>query len=180
MIRQEYEKVEEQISVIIFEVGWEQFTIELLDVKEIIQAGQIRRLPQSLDFIEGIYNYRGDIIHIVNLQQKLNLNEYIIYKEKSIELDDIEDSHKKYIIIVNLEGMNTGFLVDRILNVSHVNMIDLVGLNPIFRTSIGIQYIKGIVRFKDRPRILIDLKRVLSESEQLTIQNDLITIKNKK
>ncbi len=179
MMRQEYEKVEEKISVIIFEVGWEQFTIELLDVKEIIQAGQIRRLPQSLDFIEGIYNYRGDIIHIENLQQKLNLDEYVISKERSIELDDIEDSHKKYIIIVNLEGTNIGFLVDRILNVSHIETKSLVGLNPIFQTSIGIQYIKGIVKFTDRPRILINLNKVLSESEQVTIQNDLITIKNK-
>ena len=57
---------DEQISVIIFRVGNEEFAIDLLDVKEIIQSGQIRRLPKSLDYIEGIYNYRGNIIHIIN------------------------------------------------------------------------------------------------------------------
>jgi len=176
MSRQEYETIKEKISVIIFEVGWEQFSIELLDVKEIIQAGQIRRLPQSFEFIEGIYNYRGDIIHIVNLQQKLNLNDYMIYKDRVISSDDDEESQNDFIIIVNLEETNIGFLVDRILNVSHINAEDLIGLNPIFQTSIGIEYIKGIVKFPDRPRILINLNRILSESEQDSIQKDLIQL----
>ena len=62
----------DQMSIIIFEVAGEQFGIDLLDVKEIIKAGQIRRLPKSLDFVEGIYNYRGDIIHIINLKKKIS------------------------------------------------------------------------------------------------------------
>jgi purine-binding chemotaxis protein CheW len=169
-----------QISVILFEVGWEQFALSLLDVKEIIQAGQIRRLPRSLDFIEGIYNYRGDIIHIVNLQRKLDLNEYVIYKNKSNNTnDEIEgelNQKKKFIIIVNISGQNIGFIVDRIINVAHIDVKDLTALSPVFQTSIGIEYIKGIIRFEDRPRILIDLNKVLSASEQITIQNELNSI----
>jgi len=42
-------------SFIIFQIGWEQFAIDFLDVKEIIRAGQIRKLPKSLDFVDGIY-----------------------------------------------------------------------------------------------------------------------------
>lgn len=54
-----------QVSILIFQIGWEQFVVDLLEVKEIIQARQIRKLPKSLDYIDGIYNYRGDIIHVV-------------------------------------------------------------------------------------------------------------------
>ncbi len=40
-----------KLSVIMFKVGWEEFAIDIAEVKEIIQSGQIRRLPNSLDFI---------------------------------------------------------------------------------------------------------------------------------
>ena len=65
----------DKTSVIIFEIGLEEFAIELSSIKEIVKAGQIRKLPKSLDFIDGIYNYRGDIIHILNLEKVLNLHD---------------------------------------------------------------------------------------------------------
>lgn len=190
-----------QLSIIIFEIGWEQFAIELLDVKEIIQSGQIRRLPKSLDFIEGIYNYRGDIIHIINLKKKLNLDSYQIYKaakiitEVSEETEETENSRlegaselngngnnggnngdkRDFIIIVNVNDKNVGFFVDRIINVAQIPAKNLEGLSPIFQTSIGIEYIKGVIKFEDRPRILIDLSKVLSEAELITIQKEILT-----
>ncbi len=175
---QEQKMVErERLSIIIFEVGWEQFAIDLLDAKEIVQEGHVRRLPRSLDFIEGIYNYRGDIIHIINLQKKLNLNNYRLYKVKdeSLMLGN-GDSKKKCIVIANINGMNIGFMVDRIVNIAHVGNKELMGLSPIFQTSIGVEYIKGIVKFQDRPRILINLNKILSDSEQLTIQKELTSL----
>ena len=160
----------DKLSVILFETESEQFAINIYDTKEIILAGQIRKLPQSYDFIDGIYNYRGEIIHIVNLSKKLNLNQYKIYNSKKTE--EKYSSEKKYIIIVSVNNVNTGFLVDRILDIANVD-IDLVeSLSPIFQTSVGIEYIKGIIKFKDRPRILLDLSRILTEVEQTIMEKD--------
>ncbi len=195
----------EQVSVIIFEVAWEQFAIELLDVKEIIQAGQIRRLPKSFDFVEGIYNYRGDIIHIINLKKKLNLSEYLLYgskkaliekseeiNEESVGTDNDEEDgaekevdaekevadgeSRKFIIIANIQNYHVGFYVDRIINVSHVNINNIKRLSPIVQTSVKMEYIRGIIRFDDRPRILIDLSKILSEVEQQLIQKELSSL----
>ncbi|MFX1257347.1 MAG: chemotaxis protein CheW [Promethearchaeota archaeon] len=195
MIEEHVYSESNQRSIIVFEVGWEQFAIDLLEVKEIIQAGQIRKLPKSLDFIEGIYNYRGDIIHIINLKKKLNLNEYRLYKpnlsstemddvnketeteetKKTIEIDKTDDNSKmRFIIIVNINNTHVGFFVNRIIEVTHINPNDLIRLSPIFQTSVDIEYIKGVVKFKDRPRILIDFNKILSEAEQILIQKEKI------
>lgn len=40
-----------------------------------VKAGQIKKLPKFLDDINSIYNYRGEIIRIINLKMKLNLDE---------------------------------------------------------------------------------------------------------
>ncbi len=193
MFQEEIRDEGEEISVIIFQIGWEQFALELLDAKEIIQSGQVRRLPKSLDFIEGIYNYRGDIIHCINLKKKLNLNDYILYKaensiiseespsdesasEESIseeEKDETNGSVHNFIIIVSINKTNFGFFVDRIISVAHVNKKDVIGLSPIFQTSVGVRFIKGIIKFKDRPRILLDLSKVLSDTEQKLIKTEM-------
>jgi len=175
------EELVEQISIIIFEVNKEQFAINLLEVKEIVQANQIRRLPKSFDFVEGIYNYRGEIIHIVNLKKKLNLNNTFLYSVKKTSSEDEVDqdnlsSNTNFIIILNIEDTFIGFLVDRIINVININRNILVNLSPIFQTSVGIEYIKGIIKLEDKPRILIDLSKVLNEDEHSTIKNELQSI----
>lgn len=214
MLEEQLYSEKDQISIIVFEVGDEAFAIDLLDVKEIIQAGQIRHLPKSFDFVEGIYNYRGDIIHIINLEKKLKLKEYLLYKKSSEEIKEPErtqesdnsekkdekeksekdekdektyeiikidktngESRKKFIIIVNIESVGTiGFFVDQIHNVAHIDTNKIVGLSPIFQTSISAEYIKGILKFDDKPRILIDLGKILSETEQTSIQKELSSL----
>ena len=166
-----------QISVIIFEVGWEQFAIDILEVKEIIQAGQIRRLPRSYDFIEGIYNYRGEIIHIVSLKKKLNLDEYRLYNVEDGGNMNTTGDLTKSIIILSVDDMYIGFIVDHIINIAHIDSHNFIRLSPIFQTSVNVKYVKGIIKFEDRPRILLNLSKVLSEVEQSSIQQDIALIK---
>ena len=82
MSQNAYEGQDHQVSILSFQIGWEEFCIDLYQVKEIIQAGLIRKLPKSLDYIDGIYNYRGEIIHVINLKKKLNLDQYVLYHSK--------------------------------------------------------------------------------------------------
>ena len=166
--------MKKQDSLILFRVGTEEFAIELLEAKEIITSGQIRKLPKSYDFIEGIFNYRGDIIFIVSLKKKLKLDEYKVYKTSEITVDEVTEIDKKYFLIVNLNGKDTGFLVDDVINISHVNEAQVEDLSQIFQTNVDMDYIKGIVKFKDRPRILLDLKNILTQIEQEAMEQEFM------
>ncbi len=168
----ESEKSKQMVSVILFEIEGEQFGIDLLTAREIIPKGQIRRLPQTFEFVEGIFNYRGDIIYIINLSKKLRLAEFKTLKKKEMELSG-EYEANSYIIVVSINNIDTGFLVDRIINISHVKASSIIELSPIFETSVSIEYIKGIIKFEDRPRIMLDVEKVLTEAEQVQIQKEL-------
>lgn len=172
--KQEYEDMD-QISILSFKIGWEEFVIDLFNVKEIIQAGLIRKLPKSLDYIDGIYNYRGEIIHIINLSKKLNLNQYVLYsKHSSFEKESV--TLKKFIIILKLDNNLVGFYVDQIISIDHIDSTKIVGLSPIFQTSVAMEFIKGIVNFEERPRVMLDLGKIFSEVEQFKIQQDLSSL----
>ena len=167
-------KEKNQVSVVLFRVGREEFAIEIIDAKEIIKAGQIRKLPESLEYIDGIYNYRGEIIFIINLKKKLRLTEYQLYRaEENFSSEDEDGVKSQYFIIVKINNLDTGFLVDQILNVEHVSPKDIDGLNSIVQTGVDINYIKGVIKFNDRPRILLDLSKILTKTEQKSIQNEI-------
>ena len=166
----------DQISVLTFKIGWEEFVIDLLDVKEIIQAGQIRKLPKSIDYIDGIYNYRGEIIHVINLKKKLQLDQYLLYKEKYSSFEQESSSTKKFIIILKVDNDLIGFYVDQIISIDHILPEEIIGLSPIFQTSVAIEFINGIINFEDRPRVLLDLTKIFNEVEKFRVQKDLTSL----
>lgn len=174
--RREYDIDAEQVSILTFQIGWEQFVIDLLDVKEIIQAGQIRKLPKSLDFIDGIYNYRGEIIHVINLKKKLNLDQYVLYESKHSSFDQDMNSSKTFIIILKVDNDLIGFYVDSIVSIDHILPNEVLGLSPIFQTSVAIEFIRGIINFKDRPRVMLELSKIFSDVEKFRIRQELSSL----
>jgi len=166
----------DQISILTFKIGWEEFVIDLLDVKEIIQAGQIRKLPKSIDYIDGIYNYRGEIIHVINLRKKLSLDQYLLYHQKFSSFDEDTSSTKNFIIILKVESDLVGFYVDQIISIDHVMPDEIIGLSPIFQTSVAQDFIKGIINFEDRPKVMLDLSKIFSEVEKFRVKEDLSSL----
>ena len=166
----------DQISILTFKIGWEEFVIDLLDVKEIIQAGQIRKLPKSIDYIDGIYNYRGEIIHVINLRKKLNLDQYLLYHEKHSSFEEDSTEAKKFIIILKVDSDLIGFYVDQIISIDHILPEEIVRLSHIFQTSVAIDFIIGLNNFEDRPRVVLDLTKIFTEVEKFRIQQDLSSL----
>ncbi len=166
----------DQISILTFKIGWEEFVIDLLDVKEIIQAGQIRKLPKSIEYIDGIYNYRGEIIHVINLRRKLDLDKYLLYHEKHSSFEQDSSETKKFIIILKVDNDLIGFYVDQIISIDHILPDEIVGLSPIFQTSVAIEFIRGIIKSEDRPRVMLDLTKIFGEVEKFQIQKDLSSL----
>ena len=167
--RLEYEGLD-QVSILSFQIAYEEFCIDLFDVKEIIQAGLIRKLPKSLDYIDGIYNYRGEIIHVINLKKKLNLDQYILYHSKYSSFEQDSNTSKRFIIIL------IGFYTDSILSIDHIDPTEIVELSPIFQTSVAAEFIKGIIKFEERPRVILDLSKIFSDVDKFRIQQDLSSI----
>ena len=176
MSQNAYEGQDHQVSILSFQIGWEEFCIDLYQVKEIIQAGLIRKLPKSLDYIDGIYNYRGEIIHVINLKKKLNLDQYVLYHSKYSTFEEDSSTSKKFIIILKVDNDLIGFYTDSILSIDHIDPTQIVGLSPIFQTSVAMEFIKGIINFEERPRVVLDLGKIFSDVDKFRIQQDLSSI----
>lgn len=141
-----------EIQLVSFFVGDEEFGADILMVEEIIQMRPITRVPNAPHFVEGVINLRGRVIPIIDLRKRLNVG-------------ITEHTRKTRIIVVNVEGKITGFIVD---TVSQVLRIPKHTIEPAPSIVAGIDsaYITGVSKLDDRLLILLDFRKILTIREK--------------
>lgn len=141
----------EEIQLVVFSLGREEFAVEVTQVREIMRMEEITRMPKSPSFVEGIINLRGQIIAVIELSKRLNL-------------ESAERGGDTRIIVVEAEDVKVGMIVDSVSEVLRVNP-EAVEPSPTLATDISAAYLQGVVKQDNRLIILLDLTKVLSLEE---------------
>ncbi|MBD2767967.1 purine-binding chemotaxis protein CheW [Hymenobacter sp. BT664] len=66
-------KSAELVQLIVFRLGDEDYGIRIEQVKEVTVTPEVARMPKTPPFIKGIANLRGDIIAIIDLEERFRL-----------------------------------------------------------------------------------------------------------
>jgi len=136
----------EQLQLVTFGIGEEEFGVDILAVQEINRMMELTRVPQSPPEVEGVINLRGRIIPVLDLRRRFGL-----------EPRDRTDQSR--IIVVEVRGRVLGFIVDRVNEVLRINS-SIVEPAPALVTSIDSDFIAGVGKLEDRLLILLDLKKL--------------------
>ena len=69
-------------EIAVFEIGEEEFAMEIEDLQEIIKYTEITPIPEAPAFVDGVINLRGLVIPMVSLPERLNFEKKITTKSK--------------------------------------------------------------------------------------------------
>lgn len=130
-----------------FMLSNEEYSLDILEIKEIIRLQDITAVPRTPVYLRGIITLRGVIIPIFDLRTRMGLGE-------------TEDSGSTRIIVVYRGEEYAGLIVDAITQVMRIRP-EKIEPSP---TTIGVseaEYIKGVTRHEERLVILLNLPRVL-------------------
>jgi len=133
-----------------FFLAGEEYGLEILKVSEIIGMQPITRVPRMPEFVRGVINLRGKVIPITDLRSKFGM-----------EHDGSEDS---CIIVVQMRGIMTGVVVDRVSEVVAIAEADIEDA-PTFGAGIHTEFLLGIGKTGGRVKLLLDIDKVLASSE---------------
>lgn len=138
-------------QIVVFEVGSEQFGVQIASVESIIKMQPITQLPHVSSFVEGVTNLRGKVLAIIDLRRRFGL-------------EPKQADKNSRIIVIRVDGMETGMIVD---SVSEVLMIPegAVEAAPDIAASVDSAFITGIAKLDPRLVILLDLRKVLSAQD---------------
>ncbi len=151
--------VGEMLQLVTFNLGSEEFALDILLVQEINRRVEITKVPKTPEFVEGVINLRGKIVPVLDLRKRFGLVGH-------------EFTAQSRIIVVNIDNRVLGLLVDSVTEVLQIPAHTIEPPPPLV-AGIDAAYIKGIGKFEDRLLILLDLGKVLSKNktEDSAIEN---------
>jgi len=145
------EKITEKIQYISFIIAREEYGVELIQTKEIIKPLKITPVPNTLDYISGVINLRGQVIPVIDMKKKLNL---------AIEKDKASSKDEEKIIIINIKGMLLGLYVDCVKEVVNLKNSEIKDVKET-KNEIEKEFIKGVINIDEKLIIILDLKKLL-------------------
>lgn len=138
----EMEAVRDELKLIIFKLGREEYGMDILRVQEIKRMMSITRVPSTPAFIKGVINLRGSVLPVMDLRTRLELDE-----------DELTEASRIIVVLVN-DGI-VGFIVDEVVEVTTVNPKDVEAASAL-SGGLSSEYISGIAKADNRLFIMLN------------------------
>ncbi|AWB44316.1 chemotaxis protein CheW [Paenibacillus sp. CAA11] len=147
----------QEIKVIVFKLGHEEYGIDVDKVQTIERITPITRVPKTYSFVKGVINLRGVVIPVIDLRGRFGLPE-------------AEYTDQTRVIIVAVEDMEVGFIVDSANDVIDLDT-DVIDSPPEVVGGIKAKYLHGVARIsEERLLIMLNLSEVLNKSEIIQLE----------
>ena len=147
----------EDIKVIVFKLGSEEYGIEVEKVQTIERMMPITRVPKTYSFIKGVINLRGVVIPVIDLRGRFGIEE-------------AEQTDQSRVIIVSVNEMEVGFIVDSANDVIDLNR-DSIDTPPDVVGGIKAKYLDGVAKIgEERLLIMLNLSEVLNKGEIVQLE----------
>ncbi len=155
-------KVQETVDfkMVTFSISRKDYAVDIMYVKEIAKAGQFTYVPNTLPFVVGVYNLRGEIIPILDLRIFFNIR-------------DTKDEDEKFqnLLILTVDDQTFGVIVDKINKVVGIQKSSIQPSHPLF-ADINIKYIAGVVENDKHLYIILDVERIFSKKDENDSKNE--------
>ena len=141
------------LQLVTFTLRNEEYAVDILNVQEINRITEITQVPNAPSYVEGVINLRGKVMPVINLRKKFGL-------------EDKETDDTSRIIIMDIQGVTNGLVVDSVSEVLRIPA-DIVEPPPPMSSEVSSKFIKGIAKLETRLIILIDIDELLGGEVEL-------------
>ena len=144
-----------------FFIRGEQYAVNILRVKEIIEYDTVTRVPTTPAHVRGVLNLRGTVLPVIDLATKFGHGDSEATRTTCVIVAEtkLEDS----MLVV-------GVLADAVSTVVDIPD-DAIEPPPPFGTNIRVDFLTGMGKLEGKLVLILDLDRILSpiELEQLAV-----------
>lgn len=143
---------DEVIQWVTFKLGEEVYGINVMQVQEVLRLTEIAPVPGAPNYVMGIINLRGNVVTVIDARIRFGLFEK--------EPDDATR-----IIITEVDNQVIGMLVDSVAEVVNLTSSEIEKAPNLGEDNESSKYIHGVHSRDEEILILVDVDKMLSESE---------------
>jgi purine-binding chemotaxis protein CheW len=150
------EAEEEMDELLTFSLSHEEYAFRVIKVEEVLRLQQITAVPTVPDYVLGITSLRGKIIPVINLQNRLNLDNpsQDIQSPADPGNGTKQEFEKKIVIISGPRGL-IGATIDRVMGVVRLPRNKILP-PPGHLDEAGLKFIEGIIVLNKRFISVVD------------------------
>ena len=141
----------EATQYIKIQIGEEAFGLDISIIDNIVRMQRITRVPNVASYIKGVINLRGEIVPIINLRLKM-------------ELEEIEYNKATRIIIIKNETYGKiGLIVDQVKEVLSLEEDQIEKMR--YDNTEENHFVSGVGKIGDSLVSLLDVNVVLNDKQ---------------
>lgn len=143
-------------KLVTFRLGDDHFAADVHAVERVLRYAAPTSVPDMPEYIEGVMDYLGRVVPLVNLRRRF-------------ELPVLPPGPETRTLVLNVSGEWIGVVVDSVTEVAPFDPSKVAPPPKLFR-GLAAEYLKGIVRHGDRLVIYLDVEQLLSTTERIALQ----------
>jgi len=134
----------------------EAYGIDILKIREIIDYGNITKVPMMPGYIAGVINLRGSVVSVVDLALRFSEKKSLRTKRSSIVILEVLDDEQ--------QKLEIGITVDVVNEVLDITAADIEPA-PSFGTKIRTDFISGMGKVDNKMLVLLNTDNILAIEE---------------
>ena len=152
---------EEQL--IVFTVGDEEFGLNVLRVQEIIRYVKPTKIPHAPPFMEGVIDFRGDVIPVINMRERFGIR-------------DADNKETSVIIVIENAGRIFGLTVDVVSDLLSLPQ-DKIQQRIEFTGEDKTKYLQAMGKLDERLILILDLDKIIDLNEEKKLDEMVLSLK---
>lgn len=134
-----------------FRLAGETYGVNVMQVQEVLRHSEIAPVPGAPAYVLGIINLRGNVVTVIDTRHRFGL----------VPGEVTENTR---IVIIEADSHVIGILVDSVAEVVYLRQSE-VETAPNVGNDESAKFIQGVCHKNDELLILIELDKLLTESE---------------
>lgn len=135
-----------------FQLRGEMFAVGILNVREIIEYGNLTTIPMMPPYVRGVINLRGAVVPVVDLSARFGAAVTEIARRTCIVIIEIAQAEERH---------EVGIIVDAVSEVMEIPAAEIEP-PPTFGAKLRADYIAGMANRAGRFVIILAIDRVLA------------------
>jgi purine-binding chemotaxis protein CheW len=159
IMQQQVESQQKVQQVVVFKIAGEEYGLSIDQIKEVVLTPPITRMPRTQSYVRGVANIRGNVIAIIDLEEKF-----------ALRAGSPAVTSGSYTLVIESPDVKMGILVSDVPNTLSVSTSSI---EQMFTTDTDNSYITGIIKLEKRLIIMIDIFKVIKDNEAASLQKEL-------
>ncbi|MBI3072739.1 MAG: purine-binding chemotaxis protein CheW [Deltaproteobacteria bacterium] len=146
--------IESVVQLATFRVGQEDYALDIMQIREIVNPLPVRAVHNAPTFVEGLIELRGSVIPVIDLRKRFGL-------------EATAATRRTKFVVVNHKGRAIALVVDEVgvLRVPEKEIRDAPG----YVSDGGASYFSGVVSRDGKMYLVLKIEEILGSSATIDV-----------